>query len=494
MRRLQIYSILSQHDKLGFRRSPAFEQSMVAKVMMVIGGAFFVLYLIIYGTIFAGIANSEHEPTFVGGLMPFLLIVDFFLRFMVQQTPLMLVKPYMLLPIPRHSVIDVFLLSSVSSVYNMLWLCFFLPYSFLVFAGGSGFWLALSILFCGMVTILINSQFYLMMRTLISRSLFWWFVPAIVYGSYFIPLLINNGDAFGDVADVLVMLNAQAWWPIAVIAVFAGLYYANRVMQHRFVVEEVAREEKKVDKPIRVSDFSFLSRFGQTGEYLKLELKSIFRNKAIRSRVISSLAIIAMFSSLIAYTDIYGESMNIFWCYYCFALYGITALVKIMGPEGNYIDLLLTHRENILTLLFSKYYFHCAILVVPFIIMLPAVIEGKFPILMMLAYMFISSGLLYFILFQLAVYNKQSLPLNQKMTGKGNFENGIQLVIELVGMFLPLALTAILVLILGDTTAYIVLIAIGVLFTLLHPLWLRNIYTRMMKRKYENLEGFHASR
>jgi uncharacterized membrane protein len=80
------------------------------------------------------------------------------------------------------------------------------------------------------------------------------------------------------------------------------------------------------------------------------------------------------------------------------------------------------------------------------------------------------------------------------MTGKGNFENGIQLVIELVGMFLPLALTAILVLILGDTTAYIVLIAIGVLFTLLHPLWLRNIYTRMMKRKYENLEGFHASR
>ena len=62
------------------------------------------------------------------------------------------------------------------------------------------------------------------------------------------------------------MLNAQAWWPIAVIAVFAGLYYANRVMQHRFVVEEVAREEKKVDKPIRVSDFSFLSRFGQTGD------------------------------------------------------------------------------------------------------------------------------------------------------------------------------------------------------------------------------------
>ena len=183
-----------------------------------------------------------------------------------------------------------------------------------------------------------------------------------------------------------------------------------------------------------------------------------------------------------------------FWCYYCFSLYGLTTLAKVMGPEGNYIDLLLTHRENILSLLKAKYYFHVAVLFVPLLLMLPAVIAGKFSLLMMLAYIFITSGVLFLVLFQLAVYNKQTLPLDQKLTGKGNVENGLQTIIVLVSMFAPLALLSLLILLFDEHAAYTILLVIGLLFTLAHPWWLRNIYVRMMKRKYVNLEGFHATR
>jgi hypothetical protein len=172
----------------------------------------------------------------------------------------------------------------------------------------------------------------------------------------------------------------------------------------------------------------------------------------------------------------------------------MTTLVKIMGPEGNYIDLLMTNKENILMLLKAKYYFHVGILFVPLLLMLPAVIAGKFSILMMLAYLLLSSGLLYFTLFQLAVYNKQTLPLNQKITGKNNVENGIQLILQMVSMFSPLILVSVLIFLASETVAYIVLIIIGLAFTLTHPIWLRHIYVRMMKRKYANLEGFTASR
>jgi hypothetical protein len=55
-------------------------------------------------------------------------------------------------------------------------------------------------------------------------------------------------------------------------------------------------------------------------------------------------------------------------------------------------------------------------------------------------------------------------------------------------------LVALLIIIASETVAYVVLALIGLLLTLTHPLWLRNIYNRMMKRKYENMEGFHASR
>jgi hypothetical protein len=165
-----------------------------------------------------------------------------------------------------------------------------------------------------------------------------------------------------------------------------------------------------------------------------------------------------------------------------------------MCPEGNYIDLLMTHRENILSLLRAKYYFHCAILVVPFVIMLPAVIMGKFTLLMMMSYLTLSAGFVYFILFHLAIYNNQTMPLEQKMTGKGNIENGRQLIIELVAFIVPALLVTLLQLVFSQMIAFLVQSAIGVVFMLTHSVWLRSVYRHMMIRRYENLEGFYASR
>ena len=84
--------------------------------------------------------------------------------------------------------------------------------------------------------------------------------------------------------------------------------------------------------------------------------------------------------------------------------------------------------------------------------------------------------------------------MQQKMTAKGNFENGMQIVIEMLALISPVLLTGIGYLLVGLTYTYIAMCAIGLIFILLHPLWIRNIYHRMMERRYENLEGFHATR
>ena len=46
-----------------------------------------------------------------------------------------------------------------------------------------------------------------------------------------------------------------------------------------------------------------------------------------------------------------GRFSTNLWCLYCFVFFGAVNLVKIMGPEGNYIDLLMVHQENIYNLL-----------------------------------------------------------------------------------------------------------------------------------------------
>jgi len=493
--RWQIYRCLRRQVKLSEKRSPMLEQSKVAKVLMFIGGCMMAFYLLALGVGIGMMASESGEPLVLMSLLPIFLGVDFLMRFVVQQTPLMLMKPYLLLPMPRYTVVESFLLTSLFSGYNLLWLFLFIPYLYIIAMGGASLMELSVVLFGGMLLIMVNSQWYLMVRTLIGRSLLWWLLPIALYAAFFLPLIINGEDAFADMLDTICQLSASWWALIVCVALLAALLGINRWMQYRFVYDELAREEKKAVAMKHVSQFTFLERFGQAGEYLKLELKSIMRNKAIRARVFMSLGLIVLLSVLIAYTDMYdGMMMLNFWCYYCFGIYGMTALVKVMSPEGNYIDLLMTQHENILVLLKAKYYFHVAILVVPLLVMLPAVFAGKFSLLMMLAYLLLSSGVLYFTLFQLAVYNKQTLPLNEKLTGKNNVESGLQLVIELVGMFVPLVLVAVLLFAFEEDTAYLVMAAIGLLFTALHPLWLRNIYRRMMLRKYTNMEGFHATR
>jgi len=498
MNRFQIYRLLRRNSKLNEKRHPALEQNKVAKVMLYIGAALIGAYMIFLGAAFGSMAAESDEPSLLLVLLPLLLVLDFLLRLMAQQTPMVFIKPYLIMPMPAMTVVEAYLLMLVTSSYNFLWLCLFLPYAFILIVGGSSFWALLAVVICGQLMVMLNSQWYLLVRTLINQSLLWWLLPVAVYAAAFVPSLLLCDDPLAPANAILDFLSTTPLLWLLVLFLLAALVaflLFNRYLQFHLIHREIARAEKKSTTIKHVSQFTFLERFGQTGEYLKLEIKSIMRNKAIRGRVLMSLGLIVMLTVLISYTDVYdGRWILNFWCYYCFAIYGMTALTKVMGPEGNYIDLLMTQRENILALLKAKYYFHVAILIVPILIMLPAVISGKFTVMMMLAYMLLTSGLGYLIMFQLAVYNKQTLPLDSKVAGKNGVESGFQLVIELVGMLLPLIIVSVLLLFTSEEVAYIIVSLLGLLLTIAHPWWLRNIYNRMMARKYDNLEGFHATR
>ena len=492
MNKFKLYRLLRKNTNLSYKRSPAFEQNKWAKVLIYMGGAMFVMYLILYGGLIAMTADGEAGRMI--SMMPIILVIDFLLRFIFQTTPGMMVKPYILQPISRYTAIECFLLSEHISGYNLLWLAMFLPYSMIILIAGAGFWAVLLELIASELMIVLNSQIYLFFRTLINRKILW-LIPAFAfYALPYSPLLFNHKkSAIEKLIDTYAAIGSGWYFIPVLILILVALFYVNRAFQFKYVYEEISKSKERQLK--HVSQFKFLERFGIVGEYIKIELKSNLRNKTMRSRCIMSLTLIVVFSLLVAYTPMYdNELMQNFWCVYCFAIYGVTALIKIMGQEGNYIDLLMTHHENIIALLKAKFWFYSMILIIPFLIMLPAVFTGKFTLLMLFAYMLITAGFLHFIIFQLAVYNKQTLPLQQKMTAKGNFENGMQIVIEMVALFGPILMTGLGYLLIGLTYTYIVMCIIGLAFIATHPLWIRNIYNRMMERKYENLEGFHSTR
>ena len=492
MNKIQLYRLLRKNTNLSYKRSPIFEQNKWAKVMTYFGAGMFALYLILYGCIIA--MTAEGEAGRMISFMPIILLIDYLLRFIVQTTPGMMVKPYITLPISRYTAIECFLVSSHLSGYNFLWLCMFVPYSIILLFAGAGFWPVMLELVACLLLMILNSQVYLFFRTLINRKVLWFLGGLVPYIILFIPLLLDFGKKGFERMIDLYADAGRAWWflPVVVLLLVA-LFFINRHFQFKYVYEEISKKKERELK--HVSQFAYLNHFGLVGEYLKIELKSNLRNKTMRSRCIMSLTLIIVFSMVVAYTNIYDNVyMQNFWCLYCFAIYSVTALIKIMGQEGNYIDLLMMHRENIIALLKAKFWFYSAVLLIPFIVMLPAVFTGKFTLLMLLGYMLLTAGVLHFVIFQLAVYNKQTLPLQQKMTAKGNFENGMQLVIELLSLFAPGAIATVGFLLFGETWTFVFMSLIGLAFIITHPIWIRHIYKRMMQRRYENIYGFHSTR
>ena len=497
MNKLQLYFLLRKNTKLSEKRHPMFEANQYGKLFGYIGIAIIAIEFIALGTFLGWIAAKEDVPEVLFYALPFLLIVDFGMRFMTQQTPLMLVKPYLLTPISKYTAIECFLTSQILDFGNLFWMTFFLPYVFIVWCGGVTTWVALGMLFLLHLTVVVNSQWYLLVRTLINQSMWWWALPAAFYGTLILPLFLLPDhilDKVTDFLDDILEGYAFSWWSFMLFAaLFIVLFLINRTLQMRLVYNEISKNEKTKLK--HVSEFKALNRFGQIGEYLKLEIKSTMRNKAIRSRFIQGVCIIMFFSLMIAFGSVYNSSFERnFWCLYAFIFFGTVNLIKVMCPEGNFIDMLMVHEENILTLLRAKYYFYCAILILPFLFCLIPVFAGKYPILMVLAYLFTATGPVYCMLFQMAVYNKTTLPLNDKITGKNQMENKWQAIVSMIGFFVPVAIVMLLQAIFSDEIAYLVLIVIGLAFTLAEPYWMRNIYRRMMLRRYDNLEGFHATR
>ena len=497
MNKLQLFFLLRKNTKLSEKRHPMFEANQYGKLFGYIGITIVAVEFIAIGTFLGWAAAKEDVPEMIFYTLPFILLVDFGMRFMMQQTPLMLVKPYLLTPISKYSAIECFLMSQILDLGNLFWMTIFLPYVFIVWCGGITTWAALGMLFLLHLMIVVNSQWYLLVRTLINQSMWWWAMPAVLYGALILPFLLLPNDLLDKYTDVIGDLfegYAFSWWTFLFYALLGiAFFIINRNLQMRFVYDEISKQEKTKLK--HVSEFQALNRFGQIGEYLKLEIKSTMRNKAIRSRFIQGICLITFFSLMIAFGSVYNTSFERnFWCLYAFIFFGTVNLVKVMCPEGNFIDMLMVHEENILTLLRAKYYFYCAILILPLLFCLIPIFAGKFSILMVLAYLLTATGPVYCMLFQMAVYNKTTLPLNDKITGKNQMENKWQAIVSMIGFFVPVAIVMLLQAIFSDEIAYLVLIVIGLGFTVTEPYWMRNIYRRMMQRRYDNLEGFHATR
>ena len=496
MTKYELYKLIRRNDELKDKRHPMFERNRFMKVLAIFMWLYYAAILVLMGVMlpmgFRGMYNGVSAFHVLDGGALYVLILDFWMRLMIQETPAQKGRPYALLPIRRSFLMHNYLSHTALSWGNLYWFFFLVPFGLIAVAPLMG-WIPFLLWLAGWwLLIVIDAYIYLYIRTLTTRHILWILLPIAVHVGLLLLMLLPKTNVL-DMPFTELMYQymlGNPWVFLITFGIIGLLYWACYRQQMRMVYNEVAqKEETELKNP---SQMAFLNRYGAVGEYLKLEMKMRLRNKTVRNSFFALLFIMVVFCAVTYFTEVYdGSFMRSFICLYCYVGLGMTMLITIMCHEGNYMDGLMSRRESILQLLHAKYYFNSLLLVLPFLLLLPLMIAGKMSVWMNLGYMFFTAGVLYPICFQMAVYNHETLPLNQKITGRQG--NWMQQVLSMVMLFLPIGIEKLSTLLLGDPWGFILLMVMGLVGISLHRMWLANIYHRFMKRRYTNMEGFRAT-
>ncbi|MDL2212599.1 DUF5687 family protein [Bacteroides sp. OttesenSCG-928-D19] len=487
---------LRKQNKLAAKRHPMYEKNKFGKFFAYFMAAFWIGYLIVFGTVFAfAFDGGPIEPYHIlnKGIM-IVLVLDFLLRFVFQKTPTQEMKPYLLLPVKRSKVLDFLLLRSGMDGYNLLWLSMFLPFA--LFTVTKFYWFTGVFTYCLGICLLmvVNNYWFLLCRTLMNEKIWWVFLPIFVYaGLGVIEFALDHPISTFTMylGDWFIEGNLLAF--LGTLAVIGCFWLINRTIMLRLVYSEVNRVNDT--KIVKVSEYKFLERYGEVGEYFRLELKMLLRNKRCKSSLYSIATIVILFSSILSFTEMYDNAfMTSFIAIYSFVAFGTVILTQIMGYEGNYIDGLMTRKESIFTLLKAKYYLYSLMVLIPFALLIPAMIMKKITLLTSVTLIFFTTGVVYFMLFQLAVYNNKTVPLNEGITGRQASGTGFQNLVSLASFTLPMIFFFALNTIFGPTLGQWILMIIGIGFTCTSHWWIKNIYNRFMQRRYKNMEGFRDTK
>ena len=496
---MNLYKIIKQNQKLAEKRNPAFDTNRFAKFliyfMIVYWAAIFLFLGVSLPFMFEGLVPNMEPYHIMNQGFIYVMLADFLMRFIGQPSVSQEIKPYLLMPVKRKKLISLLLLRSGLDSYNFMWFFVYVPFAFLTvirFYGFGGMFLYL----IGIWLIFVfNNYWYLLCKLLLGEKTLWLLLPTLVFGALGAAEFLLDGLPISrftmDLGEGFIEGNPLSF--LFMLACIGVLFFINLKLQQRMIYNELSKKEDTKIK--RVSEYKFLDKYGEVGEYIRLELKLIARNKTVKTQFRMGLIVMLGFSFALAFTDVYdGSYMTSFICLYNYAVLPIMTLGQVMSFEGNYIDGLMSRKESIFNLLRAKYYLTTLIILVPFLIMMFPIAKGKITLLAAIAYLIFVAGFVFFMLLQLAVYNTRTLPLNANLMKSNKSSNWIQGLITGAAFMLPLLIDKLLSALLQEEVAHIILILIGLGFIATHNLWIKNIYKRFMKHRYKNMEEFRASR
>jgi hypothetical protein len=279
-----------------FFRSASFKTNLALKIFMVLGAIYFTVVFLMLGVgAFYIIKKLKMDPiAAVNRFLIYYLLMDLIVRLFFQKIPVMNIRPLLVLPIKKTTIVNFALGKTLLSFFNTLHAFFFVPFSIVLLIEG---------------------------YNPIGVILWHLSIICLIYINNFLNILLNNKDnlfimflviilAFGgcqyyEVFDVTQYVapffdgiyNTQWLFMAPVLALISIYYFTFNYFKKDLYLDAGLSNKEEI---ATTEHLTWLNQFGTLGTFLKNDIKLIKRNK--RSKTTIFMSVLFLFYGLLFFS------------------------------------------------------------------------------------------------------------------------------------------------------------------------------------------------
>jgi len=418
--------------------------------------------------------------------------IDLIMRQLMQKLPTVSFKPLLLQNIRRRKIANYLMIRSVFNFFNVLPFFLLLPVTFSLVAETHSGVATISWFLVIFMLIFSNHFLAIYLKWRFNEAEYGFFILLGVLVAVFAVNhfgIVDLSGAMGKLLDLILVNPALAILLILLPVVF---YFLNvNFLLSRMFVNLVSGKQKDE----KVSDYSWLNKLGETGRFIALELRLIWRNK--RPRSVAMMTVIMFAYGLLIYRGEPGKELPEF----VFILGGIILVGMFSISYGqffpawhsNYFSMLMCQRLKMKQFLQSFYMLVTVVSVACYFITLPYALMHTKVIYTHLAMLLYNLGVNIPLIFFIGLYSKKRLDLNQSSVMNYQGMGASQWVAGLPMLFGPIALFYLFKLAFGVMGGYIGLGILGLMGILFHSVIIDYFSKRYLKQKHKLIKNYKNS-
>lgn len=481
-------------ESKAFFRSASVGKSIGLKILMGFLVVYFLLVFLVLGIALYPILEKsfpDQKPlAIVNSFVIFWLFFELVFRFFMQSLPVMNIKPLLVLPINKQSVIHFILLKSLTSIYNIFPLLVIIPFGVYNITKGNYNSLNIIVWMFSMyvLALMVNYSNFLIKKKFAENIVA--FLPFVLLGLVFFGLdyygVFKITIISGILLDGLVTQPILALVPIVILV---GLYFLNfRYLKTNFYLDSSLQSKVQEAK---TSDLTWTKRFGDIAPFLALDLKMIWRNK--RPKTVIWISLIFLAYGLLIYTNPHYKDTPAFFVVVGILMTGVFMLnfgQFVPSWDSNYYGMMMSQNIPMKQYLASKAGLMSVSVIVLAVLSTPYLYFGWNVLAINLSCAVYNLGVNIPILLFAGSYNKKRIDLEKSPFMNYQGTGATQWIVGLPLMLLPALIFFAFYKLVNIESAMVAIAALGIIGLVFRSFILSKIAEGYTKRKYETLSGF----